>query len=113
MTATTYPAEGVVILYALLVGSQIYLVFLAALGYLPALGRITTTLTYATLACAFLLLALGTIQPPLIDLVRYRWMLRGSFTAYFLMSVYALGQYWLGLLRSRRRTRESIEGERG
>lgn len=98
---TPYPAEGIAWLYALLFGTQVYLAYLALMGMAPRLGRIATTLTYATLACAFLFLTLGTIQPPLLDLVQYRWLLRGSYVAYLLLSLYTLMRFWVGLVRRR------------
>jgi hypothetical protein len=99
---TTYPAENVVFLYALLFLTSAYWTFLAARGKLPAQGRISLTLRYASLACAFLFLALGTAQPPALDLVQYRWLLRGSYVAYCLMSLYAIGHYWLDMWRRRK-----------
>lgn len=99
---TTYPSENVVFLYALLVGTQVYLAWLAALGRLPRPGRISLTLRYLSLACAFLWLALGTLQPPALDLVTYRWLLRSSYIAYCLLCLYAILQYWRLLIRQHR-----------
>ena len=103
MPASSYPTEGVVMLYSILCGTQVYLAMLAAVGRLPRPGRVFLALRYATLACAFLWLALGTFQPPLIDLVEYRWLLRGSYVAYCLLALYQIGAYWREMQLARRR----------
>lgn len=82
---TTYPSENVVFLYAYLALSQAVLTVLSSLGQLPQPNRIVLTLRHASLMCAFLWLALGTMQPPALDLVAYRWLLRGSYIAYALV----------------------------
>lgn len=81
---TTYPSENVVFLYSYLVITQGILTLFAFMGRLPQPGRILLTLRHASLAFAFLWLALGTVQPPVLDLVQYRWLLRGSYIAYAL-----------------------------
>jgi hypothetical protein len=103
---TTYPSEGVVFLYALLFLTQTYWAWLAARGRLPVQGRISLTLRYASLALAFLWLALGTAQPPLLDLVHYRRLLRSSYIAYCLLCLYAILRYWVLLIRQQRASRD-------
>jgi hypothetical protein len=94
-------------LYVLLFMSQLYLAILALLNRPAVVGHVARTLTYVTLTCAFGFLALGTVNPPLMDLVEYRWLLRGSYTAYFLLSVYALMRFWVRMWRTRRGTLDS------
>ena len=79
-----YPSENVYYLYAYLVIIQGILAGLSFIGRLRQPGRILLTLRHASLMFAFLWLALGTLQPPWLDLVQYRWLLRGSYVAYAL-----------------------------
>lgn len=99
MIPANYPAEGVVFLYSILFGTQIYLAWLCALGRLPRPGRVFLTLRYLSLALAFLLLALSTVQPPKLDLAEYRWLLRGSYVAYCLLCLFSILQYWRELIQ--------------
>ena len=92
-----YPREGQAFLYGVLFLTQVYLLLLAALTHLERPGTIALTLRYATLALAFGLLTLGSLQSPLIDLVSYRWLLRASFTGYALLCLYAIGRHWYAL----------------
>jgi len=91
------------LLYALLFFSQLYLAFLAAVGLLPQPGRILRTLRYVSLAATFLWFALGTVEPPLIDMAEQRWLLRGSYIAYLLLCLYSILAYWFGLFTQARR----------
>jgi hypothetical protein len=94
-----YPREGVVILYALLCASQLYLALLWALGRFRPLGVVWNTLVYAVLCCVFLLTTLGTFQPPIINLVEQRWLLRAGYTGYLVLCMYAIMTHWFSLFR--------------
>jgi hypothetical protein len=100
-----YPREGQAILYGVLFVTQVYLLLLAAMARLERPGRIALTLRYGALALTFGLLALGSVQSPLIDLVNCRWLLRASYTAYGLLCLYAIFSYWRGLARAWRQQR--------
>lgn len=86
----TYPAEGVYVLYGALLIFQAIIAFLIATGRLCRVNRIVATFERVTLACYFLWIMLGTIQPPILDLVRYRWLPRGSWGAYAALSLYII-----------------------
>jgi hypothetical protein len=94
-----YPREGVVVLYFLLFTTQVYLALLWALGKFRPLGVVWNTLTYGVLAFVFGLTALGTFQPPFINLVDQRWLLRASYTGYLVLSVFAIVTHWFSLVR--------------
>jgi hypothetical protein len=94
-----YPREGVVILYALLTATQLYLALLWVLGRLRPLGVVWNTLTYLVLAAAFGLTTLGTFNPPLVNLVEQRWLLRACYTAYLVLCVFAILTHWFSLFR--------------
>jgi hypothetical protein len=100
-----YPREGQAVLYLVLCGTQVYLTLLAALGSLERPGPVALTLRYGSLALVFGLLALGSVQSPLIDLVDYRWWLRAGYTAYGLLCLYAICRYWRALLHLARQRR--------
>ena len=92
-----YPREGVALLYLLLCASQIYLAILWAVGKFRPLGVVWSTLTYVVLGLAFGLTTLGTLNPPVIDLVEQRWLLRACYTSYLVLSLYAILSHWFGL----------------
>ena len=94
-----YPREGVVILYALLCAAQLYLALLWAVGKFRPLGLVWNTLTYVVLGCVFALTTLGTFQPPIIDLVDQRWLLRAGYSAYLILCSYAILTHWFSLFR--------------
>ena len=94
-----YPREGVVLLYALLCATQLYLALLWALGAFRPLGIVWNTLAYVTLGSVFALTTLGTFQPPLINLVEQRWLLRAGYSAYLVLCAYAILTHWFSLFR--------------
>ena len=94
-----YPREGVVILYALLTATQIYLALLWALGRFRPLGIVWNTLTYVVLAAGFGLTTLGTFNPPLVNLVEQRWLLRACYTGYLVLCAFAILTHWFSLFR--------------
>jgi signal transduction histidine kinase len=94
-----YPREGVVILYALLFATQIYLALLWALGKFRSLGIVWNTLTYSLLALTFGLTMLGTFEPPFINLLEQRWLLRAGYTGYLVLCIYAILTHWFSLFR--------------
>ena len=94
-----YPREGVVILYALLCATQLYLALLWALGAFRPLGIVWNTLVYVVLALGFGLTALGTFNPPVVNLVEQRWLLRACYTGYLVLCTYAILTHWLSLFR--------------
>lgn len=94
-----YPREGVVILYALLFVAQVYLALLWAAGKFRPLGIVWNTLIYGVLAAAFGLTMLGTFQPPLVNLVDQRWLLRACYTGYLVLCTYAILTHWFSLFR--------------
>jgi hypothetical protein len=96
---TDYPREGVVILYALLFVTQIYLALLWAVGKFRPLGIVWNTLTYGVLAAAFGLTMLGTFNPPVLNLVEQRWLLRACYTGYLVLCTYAILTHWFSLFR--------------
>jgi len=94
-----YPREGVVILYALLCAAQVYLALLWAVGKFRPLGIVWNTLAYATLGAVFALTTLGTFQPPIINLMEQRWLLRAGYSAYLVLCAYAILTHWFSLFR--------------
>ena len=98
----SYQAEGIFILYAVLLVSQVILAILAASGRLSAPGMIMLTLRYLSLAAVFLFSFAVTMRPPLLDDVSYRWLLRGSYVSYFLLCVWSLAaEAWAKLAQMR------------
>jgi len=96
---TEYPREGVVLLYALLCATQLYLALLWAVGAFRPLGIVWNTLAYVVLGSVFALTTLGTFQPPLINLVEQRWLLRAGYSAYLVLCAYAILTHWFSLFR--------------
>ena len=94
-----YPREGVVILYALLWATQLYLALLWAVGKFRPLGVVWNTLAYVVLSCVFFLTMLGTFQPPIVNLVEQRWLLRAGYSAYLVLCAYAILTHWFSLFR--------------
>jgi hypothetical protein len=94
-----YPREGVVILYALLCATQLYLALLWAVGKFRPLGVVWNTLAYVVLGSVFFLTTLGTFQPPIINLTEQRWLLRAGYSAYLVLCAYAILTHWFSLFR--------------
>ena len=85
-----YPSEGAHLLYSFLLLTQVIIAFLVATGRLCRVSRIVATFERLTLVCYFTWIMLGTLQPPVLDLIQYRWLLRGSWGAYAVLSLYII-----------------------
>jgi len=68
-------------------------------GKFRPLGVVWNTLAYVVLGCVFFLTMLGTFQPPIINLVEQRWLLRAGYSAYLVLCAYAILTHWFSLFR--------------